>query len=316
MKKISFLCLSIGLALVLVACVGVRTRDDVMIIVPEGMPALAQTHLEHTHAAIGNRPYSIERVSGPAPLVAAMSSSSHDVIIAPLTVGARLIEGGSAYQCAAVITWGNLFLISGEPLSSLDDIQGRELIGFGKGAPAGIVLEVLLRNQEIIPTSLTYASSFQAGLVELVRDPEKIVLTAEPVLSAAMEQFETLYVLDLNAHWEEVNDYAIPQACVFVSKSLDSMWVQAYLESLTMSINTALSQPELIAELAESLDYPFSGTRILDALPRSGIEMVLAVEARPAIEAFLSVVLEETDTVITALPNHEFYYDPSAHDIP
>lgn len=312
MKRINILFLSLVLVLVLMGCVGVRTRDRVMIIVPEGMPALAQTHLEHMHAEIGSNPYTIERVSGPANLVAAMSSNSHDVVIAPLTAGARLIEGGSAFQCAAVITWGNLFLISGEPLASLDDIQNRALIGFGAGAPAGIVLEVLLRSHEITPASLTYTTSFQAALVELVRDSEKVVLTAEPVLSAAMEQFETLYVLDLNALWEAENDYAIPQACVFVSNSLDPAWIDAYLEALSVSINIALTEPELIAKQAEALDYPFSRSRILDALPRSGIEMVLAMEARPAIEAFLSVVLEETDTVITTLPNHAFYYEPSS----
>lgn len=316
MRKIFIVLLSFWLFLSLMGCSFRGTRERVLILVPDGLPALAQTHLEYTRPVIGNTPYDIERVSGPAPLIAAMASRSHDIIIAPLTVGARLIEGGSPYQCAAIITWGNLFLISGTSLTHLEEIEGRDLIGFGAGAPSGIVLDVLLRNHSVTPSSLTYATSFQAALVELVLRPDKVILTAEPVLSAAMEHFESLYVLDLNALWHDEAEYPIPQACVFVSTSVETAFVESYLETLADSALLALNDPARVALQAETLGYPFSRSRMMDALPRGGINLVRALEAREAIEAFLQTILRESDAVIETLPDDHFYYGISDYDTP
>ena len=85
-------------------------------LVPSGSTAMALAHLVATTPQLGDHvTYTVQPyVQGSDPLVAAFTSETSQVIVAPTNLGATLYQKELPYQLVATLVWGNLYLISNE----------------------------------------------------------------------------------------------------------------------------------------------------------------------------------------------------------
>lgn len=224
MKKIlkCFTCLLLTMT-ILSGCS--KTTDDsntVKILCPVGAPSLAFVS-EYENI---NKEGKIDFVDGSDQLVAelAKNDSEYDIIVAPINLGAKLIESEQTdYRIESVITWGNLYYV-GSDVSALNSTG--ELALFGQGAVPQKIVEV-----DDIKTTLTPSYYNSATLVQqqLLSGNAKAGLLAEPLASAtiakAKENGITLQIIsDLQKAYNDGNGY--PQAAIFVknNKNYDDLF--------------------------------------------------------------------------------------------
>ncbi len=282
MKKIGSCLFIIVLLAWLPACI--NTHDTITMMVPFGSPQLAQLYMQDDHA------YAVDVVQGADPLIAAFSSNSHDVIMAPVNLGAKLYQSGAPYVLLAVVTWGNLYLASiDQPLADMTDLEGRTVVAFGQNQPPDIVLRHLLMASSVT-VDLTYVDSVANATAHLVATPGAIVLVAEPSLSALMMQYPALHLLDLQAAYEDVEGTSsYPQAGVFVKSDIDEQTKARIKTDLEQSINLVNDDPEAAATLAAGLGIDMPHAVLVSAMPRSHLRFVPAAEARLAVLHFLTL---------------------------
>lgn len=301
MKKIiSGLFIAVLLAW-LPACV--KTRDAITMMVPFGSPQLTQLYMQDEAL------YDVDIMQGADPLIAAFASGSHDVIIAPINLGAKMVQSGASYVLLAVVTWGNLYLASiDHPLENMDDLEGQVIVAFGQNQPPDIVLLHLLAASSV-EAHLTYVDSVANAAAHLVATPGAIVLVAEPSLSALMTQFPQLHLLDLQAVYEDVEGTSsYPQAAVFVKSDIAKQTKMRIASDLEQSINLVNADPEAAATLAISLGVDMTRAMLISAIPRSHLRHVPADEARLAVLHFLTIINTRQPAIFDGwLPDDSFF---------
>lgn len=307
MKKIMFLT-----AMFLLVLTGCEEAESLSVIVPNGAPALSQIEIESDMSKQDAPPYEIDTVYGADPLVSAFGSESHDIIIAPTNLGAKLFKEAEApYQFAGTVTWGNLYLSSINPLEGFEDLDGKSIIAFGKNATPDIVLQAVLESLEFEETpEITYVESVDGALARLSEDSDAVALTAEPALSAFELKNESLNSLDLQEAWKNlVSDEPYPQAGVFVHTDMTHAQVDGYLQALKESAQMVNDDYERVGELAGTLDYPFPKDLMESIIPRSHIEFKSAEASKNSLISYFNVIRSFNPALIgETLPETAFYY--------
>lgn len=316
MKKVIVLLLVVSSVFLVAGCNKDEEKEDVSIkvIAPIGAPALAQTNMESNLPVLGEHiSYEIEVVSGTDPLVAAFGSESHNIIYAPTNLGAKLVSTGVPYKFAATVVWGNLYLATkNSEVSSLADLDGKDIVVFGQNATPDIVVQTVLnaQNYSVAPT-ITYVADALTAKATIVGDPNKIVLLAEPVLSVSMMAVSDLTTIDLQAEWNNITgDEGYPQAGIFVHSDLDEDAVRSYLTEVEKAVNEANTNPGDVAALAVELEYGFPLPVLTGAIPRSGLRYQDALDSKAALETYFGYILEMNGALIGgSLPEDSFYFD-------
>jgi len=312
MKRIFVFCLITIASFTLIACNDDTEETTLDIMVPAGSPSLSQTHFQHERPDIDGAEYDIEIVSGPDPLGAAFGSESHEIIFAPTNVGARLYNTGDVpYIFAGTVTWGNLYLASGQDIENLEDLDGESIVLFGQSATPDIIAQTLLEEVSFEEEpEVSYVESVNTALGELTADPEKIVLLAEPVLSVGQNELDELHVIDLQAEWQSLTGTdGYPQAGIFVHEKVEKDIIESFLREIEASAEEAVNDPETIAGYAAALDYDFPEVVLVNAIPRSNIAFTSAEESRDAMEFYFEQILDFNPELIGGeLPDDDFYF--------
>ena len=307
MKKILEVILVSFLIIGITACQ--NSENSIKIIVPNGIPAIAQSYIEYEQE---ENNFVVERVSGPSSLVAAFTSESHDIIIAPINLGANLYNKDSSYKLAAIITWSNLQLISREEID-IEQIDGRNIIAFGANAVPEMVIDYIFSGftYQTEPVISYQASSTQESFLAFLQDENSLAIVSEPVTSIARTEIPDLYVYDLLEFWQEfsgMDDF--PQAGVFVHDETNRKEINLYLDKLELSSQNVLLNPLLTATNCETLDYPFERSIIESSIPNSHINYVLASDNKELINDFLEMIFDFNKELIgSKIPDDDFYWE-------
>src|SRR5699024_6380508 len=138
----------------------------------------------------------------------AKADGEYDIIVAPSNLGMTLAaKGADQYELAAVITWGNLYLVA-EDEDALNE-EG-ELAAFGEAAVPQLVLQNAIDLDSITP-SVTYHNAVSDAQAQLLSGKADVALLAEPAVSATIakgkEAGKDLKVIaDLQQLYAEKND--------------------------------------------------------------------------------------------------------------
>ncbi|MFP4479197.1 MAG: hypothetical protein ACLFPM_07165 [Candidatus Izemoplasmatales bacterium] len=304
MKKIIGLMFLLTFAFM--ACQKPETAD---VIVPNGVPSIGQSYMEYN---TNKHDFTIERVNGPQPLVAAFTGESHDIIIAPVNLGANLYQKGSPYQLAGVLTWSNLQIISKTEINDISDLAGKDITAFGQGSVPQMIIDYLFESitfdQEV---NIQYdAASAQESFMMFMQDDDGIAIVSEPVTTSAKDQVDPLYVLDLADVWSDYTDLDLfPQAGVFVHQDLSETMIDNYLFLISESSEFVYDDPSRIAEMCETMDYPFEKTIIQDSIPTSQINFQATEDVYEIVETFLTMVYDYNPQLIGEnMPDEDWYY--------
>ena len=300
MKKfviIIFLLLTVSLS----AC---NSKEQVTIITPQGAPTLAQIYMQNTDD------YDVDIVNGPDGLVSAFGSGSHDYIFAPTNLGAKMYNGGSDYKFIAAITFGNYFIVTSTLEDfNLNNLNNKDIVCFGKNATSDIVLQYVLKENQI-NVNITYVDSLEMANALLIKDSNTIILSAEPALSVLKTKVSNIKTIDLQEEYKKItgkNSY--PQAGVFAKTSLSDKEINQFLEDLENSIEKVNSNVEDSSKLAVELELGFPENVLISAIPNSHIDFMPASEVKEDLLKYFGIILEMNPVLIgNNYPDDDFYY--------
>ncbi len=312
MKKIITLLLAI---LMLSACAGNRQEaveemkvEDLTIVTPKGAPVLA------FYDQISNENYT--RVTADAINALWTGDNSPDVIVVDLSSGVNAIRNGAEYQLAAVITFGNFYLAATGNDEDGTLNEGDTVVLFGT--------EKMLPNRiwhylygEAFDGTLKYEADVQTAAADLTNGadlegaPVDYVFVAQPALFGALKNNENAKVYaDIQAEYKNKSGMDMIQAAVFVKKSVPQVTAEAFLDSLRVSIEKAIDDPELVSEGLSvyqgdeaTAQYGFNPNVVVNVFKQKnasginamGLGFKKAYDIKQDIDAFLNVLgMEET----------------------
>lgn len=306
LPRITLLISYLLLSVCLVAC---RTdTSETMkfkMVVPKGSPQLATIFLQHQSR------YQIDYVNGSDPLVAAFLSQTADAIIAPTNLGAKLFHNQVPYQLAAVIGFGNLYLVSQSKLDSLEDLTDKEVFLFGQNQTSDIILKYLLEYYQISCT-LIYYDSVQSLQAPFLLDPSRIILSAEPTLSALLESITDLNVLDLQTLYQNASqNQSYPQASLFLRNGLTDAEKRTILQDFEANMNQIKTNLDLAVSKAMEAQFGLSESVLRSAIQNSHLDFVLASTMKSEIEAYFTLIFHQNPQLISnPRMDPSFYYEP------
>lgn len=270
----------LALVLVLAGCGSKQAaRESVRILTPQGAPALAVLPFYAEDE--------VTTVAGSDRLTAelAKTDGEFDLIIAPVNLGAKLIQqGNSDYQLAAVVTWGNLYIVG-----SKDYKPGDPLAAFGENA----VPQKILASRGL-EQNVTYFSSVQDVQAQLLSERFTAGLLAEPAVTATMAKAKEKGLdfsirFDLQETIAGKNGY--PQAAVFIKAGREDACADV-LTQMEAFLNQPREDQDVLAMIeqagCENLGIP-SGEIALSAWERQNLRYEPAEAVQDELTAFLAL---------------------------
>lgn len=275
----------------------------VTVVSPNGAPGLALATLavenpdQYTYIAA-------ETIS------AEFAKAEADFIIAPINAGAKLFKAGkSAYQLAAVVTWGNLYFASQKEGFSLADMSDATVTLFGENTVNSSVALYALTANGITPGTVEYLAGAANTQALLLSDPDAIVLTAEPALSAARLKSDKITAFAVNDLLENATGSAgYTQAGLFVNGSLaanEPELVDAFLSQAQQAVDQCVNGVAAVAEAAVALEILPNVKVAQSAIPNCAIRYLAAWDAKALVEATAQIDLSQYGG---AVPADAFYY--------
>lgn len=302
MKKVFIFICILFVSLFVSSCNKNELEEEVSIIVPYGSPYLAIGGLLNTESL------KIEAVNGAANLQTAFVSGSHDIVIAPINLGAKLYNGGkSSYKIAAVLTLNNTYIVTKEEnkLDSINDLLDEKVLGFGQtGIPGSIISKVYEENNflDISNIDFTFASSTAVYSVFVGgNNPAKYALMSEPEISKlVLNDNIKVRTLDLS----KTLNVEVIQACVFVNPNSNIEEINKVLSLISNNVSSLNQDSEAYADKVLSLDRTFEEMGkdvIVRSIPLTNIVYKDAKEFKDEINNILSILGVKN-------PDDSFYY--------
>ena len=243
-------------------------------------------------------------------IAAEFARKEADFIIAPVNAGAKLFKAGkSTYRLAAMITWGNLVFASQRDGFTLEDMNGATVTLFGEETINASVALFVMDQLGIVPAEISYLADASQTQQLLLTDPDAIVMTAEPAVTAAQMKKPEITSYLLTDELKKISGYeGFAQAGLFVREETISDHgdeVAVYLEQIqaAAAVDTNL---EDIVRAAVALEILPNEKVATAAIPRCGIRYVSAAEAREMVEYTANIDLSQFGG---EMPADVFYYD-------
>ncbi len=300
MKKFLSLIL---VALLALSCTACAEEYVVTASAPNGAPALALAML-----AVEN-PDRFTFVAAET-ISAEFANQNSDFIIAPLNAGAKLYKAGkSNYKLAGVVSWGNLYIASQKEGFTLEDLNGATVVLFGENTINASVVKYALEQNGIVPAEIQYLGSAANTQSLLLTDPNAIVVTAEPALTAAQMKNPAITAYAVNDLYKAATGYdGYTQAALFVKAETAQQHpeaVKAFIAAVAASCDQATTDVDAVASAAVTLEILPNEKVAVKAIPGCAVRFMGAAEAREQIEFTANIDLSQFGG---ALPADDFYY--------
>ncbi len=295
--------LAVLFALTLLALPAAAEDYQVKVSSPNGAPGIALA------ALAVNAPEQYTYVAAEA-ITAEFAAGKADFIIAPINAGARLFKAGkSAYQLAAVVTWGNLYFASQKPGFSAEAMNGADITLFGENTINAAVALYALKQNGIEPRSVSYLAGAANTQSLLLSDENAIVVTAEPALTAASMKNDRITSVALNDLYERATGFkGYAQAGLFVNPETVKNHPEAvseFLISAKKAVSLCESDVSAVAKAVAALEILPNAKVAERAIPRCALRYVGVSEARAQVEQTANIDLAQFGG---ALPADGFYY--------
>lgn len=242
-----------------------------------------------------------------------------DIATVPSNLAAKIYNKGVPYQTGAVSVWGVLYILSnGVEINNWSDLKGKEIELFGKGATPDILLRYLLKQNGIDPEK-DVTLNYSAGNVELaqkmIAGQVKIAVVPQPFATMVMAKNKDIkQVLDFQEEWKRIHgeDVAMPQACLVIKKDLAEKHhdvIVEFLQKYEESINWVNQNPAEASALLEKHNTGMKAKLAESAIPYCNMKYVDAVDAKPALEKYYSILHDfAPETIGGKLPDEGFYF--------
>lgn len=250
-------------------------------------------------------------------MVARFLSGEAKAGILPPNIAAKLRAAGRPIVTAASVGNGMLSLVtSDKTIRTIRDLRGKEIYVAGQGATPDYVFRRLLAVNGIDAekdVQLRFSMAYPEMAQSLIAGKISIAVLPEPFSTMARTGSETLAVpFDLQDEWAHAGgSAAYPMTLLVFDEGFARTHpaaVDAIRRSYRQSIEWVTANPGEAGVLVEKHDLGLKAGIAAAAIPRSGFAYVDSRQARPAIEALLSVFLAYAPGSIGGkLPDDGFY---------
>lgn len=309
MKKIL---LFITLLLSVVVLNSCTIDDKVSVIVPSGTPSLGVAN------ALEDDCVDYEVVVGSDALVSAFTNSSHDIIIAPVNLGAKFFNSLNEFNYVfyQTIVGGNFYLLSTNQITNIKDLDNQSITVFGANSTPDVLMRSLISYYKL-NVEINYVSDVSEANAMLVAGKATTIVTAEPSASK-INGSKKYWTLSLQDEWKKMagEDYKIPQAGIFVKKDkVNTSSVKTVLKKMNESLSLASTSPMTLAQSGIRVDETLAKlgeALLIQAIPNCNF--VATPTSKTEVEFYFNwlIKLGLGKTIGGALPNETFYTSENA----
>ncbi len=291
---------------------------DVNFVVVKGPTAVSIIKMLSDKPSLGNNVninYMLEQ--SPDLMVSKVVSGEATIATLPTNVAVKLYNSGVPYKMVGINTWGLLYLAGTEDIQSWDDLKGKEVALFGKGATPDIITRYLLKQNDIIPekdVSFKYYSGPQELAKAVIAEKNTIAVMPEPMLTMVLTKNEKVKVnIDIQDEWNKVmdSDKNYPMTSIMVKNDLinnNPDILENLLNEYKKSIEWINNNTKKAGIEGEKLDIGLKAKMIEKSIPRCNIKYIDAISVKQDLENYLNVLKEFNPKSIGGkLPDDEFY---------
>ena len=279
-------------------------KEEVKILTPSGTPLMAIGGL------IGEEGINIESVNGAENLVTGLTKGSYDIIVAPLTAGAKLsIAGKSQYKLEAVVTTNNTYIMAKgtTTLTNISDLAGKKVIAYGQNNTPDIALKNALNNNHVEDVEIIYESDVTTAVSTFTSGSEfDYCLIAEPQVSKLKSNGANIKTLDLSAYMSTT----IYQAGIFVNPSANQTRCNEVIEDIKTNITYLNANPTEYAAKVESKNAFFTNMTkevLVLSIPHANISFIKASDNKDNIKAYFTEVNNYNANILNGMVTDEFF---------
>ncbi|MBO4668292.1 MAG: hypothetical protein J5666_09265, partial [Bacilli bacterium] len=244
------------------------------------------------------------------------SASSKDIVVAPTNAGIQaIVNKGANFKVAAVITFGNFFVVSTGRDQDSEMNSGDKILAFQENGVAGLLFKYLYGD---LGLDVTYLADVQAVRTEILTSETNkydYVFLAQPVVNAILSQ-KSGYGIYTNSQMDytrKTNGLSITQAAIFVNNNADQAKVDLFLKMIKKEIEELKEDPSILSLKTQDVsDEAFASkvagtktliTKLISNQNQIGIGFEYAYEYKESIDSFINTLgLNET--------NEEIYWRP------
>lgn len=259
----------------------------------------------------------LEAVASADAMAAKLVAGELDAAVLPVNLAAKLYTSGLPYRLAAVVGQGMVSVVTTDPaVRTFNDLAGRETYVAGQGATPEYLLRTIARAKGLDPDrdlNLIFRLPYPEIAASIAAGRISTAVLPEPFATLALQgnpQARTPFSLD--SLWTQATGRPGYPMSVFVLR--DSLIrdrpraARALMDAYEASIAWVKSHPSEAGVLVEKHDLGLKAAVAGAAIPRSAYVFIPAVQARPDVEALLTIFLETSPKAIGGkLPDADFY---------
>lgn len=286
----------------------------------KGPPAISMIKLyaDNENGKTLNK-YETSIVNSVDEVVATVAKKDFDIITIPANLASVMYnKTNGEIKIASILALSVLYMVeNGDSIKNIQDLKGKTIYTFGKGATPEIVLNYVLRGNGLEPgkdVKIEFKSESTEVAAVLEKEQNVIAMLPEPYLSAAQTKNPKLKILfSMGDEWDKVKG-TIPKSQVsgvvimsknFVEKNPEG--VKNFLKDYKASIDFLNNNLDEAAKL--TVKYKLLPEAIAKkAIPRAQITYIDGNEMKEKMTEYLRI-LSQTDmkTIGGKIPGDDFY---------
>ena len=295
-----------------------RTQVDFMVLSgPTGVGAAKL--LSDNDAGTTLNDYNAEVVTENGQIQTALTSGEVDIAAIATTVAANLAaQSDGSIQMLAVNTLGVLYILDKNVgVTSLADLSGKTIYATGKGANPEYILNYLLTQNGMDPTTDVTIEWLTAEEVsaKMISSDSAVCMLPVPAATALMAKDSAVkQAISLSDAWDELGNGSLAMGCVVARTEFIEENPQAVADFLTeyeASINYMKDEANLdtASELVAQYKITPSAAIAAAAIPQCNLTFASGQEMKDLVEGYFSVLFQANPASIGGrMPYDSFYY--------
>lgn len=327
-KRLSVILISILMLAILIGC-GNKKENEVKAKVEQGKikvkalkgpPAVSMVKLfaDNETGKTLNK-YETSIINSVDEVVATVAKKDYDIITIPSNLASVMYNKTNGdVKIASILALGINYIVgNNDTVKSIQDLKGKTIYTFGKGATPEIVLNYVLKGNGLEPgkdVKIEFKSEATEVAAVLASEKDAIAMLPEPFLSSAQVKNPKLKVLiSMGDEWDKVKG-TLPKSQIsgvvivrkeFAEKNPEA--VKNFLKEYQESIQFLSANPDEAAKLTGK--YGIVPEPVAKrAIPRANITFIAGNEMKEKMKEYLKILYKANPKSVGGkLPKDDFY---------
>ncbi len=307
-------CFAVGAIGLLGGCREDLPQNEVLVVTPDGAPALALAELMSKDEEKDGVTYRVVDSSAISLAVTGKEEEKADFCVLPLNLASKLLGTGTEYQMLGLVTQGNMYLLSqsSAQISSLSDLTGETVGVIQLANVPGLTFKAALNRQgvtwqELTGETLPSESAVNLRAAQGVDGSFAYYLAPEPMVSKVVANsklhFQVVGDLQTLYHDSTSENRGYPQAVLVGKRTFlaeNGEWSKDFLQKVSEAKEWLYegTAEEIFSAVTTHFEdgnrAPVFSMQTLgrDTIERCGISFAYAKDCRAQVDEFLGELVE------------------------